>query len=398
MSEKSKPSKTGEQLNYKPEYQYELPEPPHLSEPLARKVYADGDLLKLTEAERLEYYDQVCESLKLNKLTQPFKFIKQKIKEKDETGKEVWRDKLILYATKDCTDQLRKIWNISIHLEVAEEVKGVYVVNAIATTQSGRRDESKGAVALSNSFGPLTGDYLANAIMKTETKAKRRVTLSICGLGCTDESELETIPGLDVSDTKKPAKISKEKVMEKVDKPMPPPMSVTPTTETKFVTKTPPVDAEQAELEELAMRHSAELQGITPQEGKEDDFQQDQDLVDQVAAQKAAKEAAANITSTTMGDISTFDSFIGNSPKIQKGKNQYIRIFYNNGSNWFAEPYKNKQGETKTWKITSPTNKMVYVPLSQMEAGKNGSDEYLDVSLWIINKDEEAQNKWKELF
>ena len=50
MSEKSKPSKTGEQLNYKPEYQYELPEPPHLSEPLARKVYADGDLLKLTEA------------------------------------------------------------------------------------------------------------------------------------------------------------------------------------------------------------------------------------------------------------------------------------------------------------------------------------------------------------
>jgi hypothetical protein len=31
--------------------------------------------------------------------------------------------------------------------------------------------------------------------MKAETKAKRRVTLSICGLGLLDETEIETIPG-----------------------------------------------------------------------------------------------------------------------------------------------------------------------------------------------------------
>ena len=31
--------------------------------------------------------------------------------------------------------------------------------------------------------------------MKAETKAKRRATLSICGLGLLDESEVETIPG-----------------------------------------------------------------------------------------------------------------------------------------------------------------------------------------------------------
>jgi hypothetical protein len=35
---------------------------------------------------------------------------------------------------------------------------------------------------------------LANALMKAETKAKRRVTLSIAGLGWLDETELETIP------------------------------------------------------------------------------------------------------------------------------------------------------------------------------------------------------------
>ncbi|EOV0478051.1 hypothetical protein ACOIM4_001927, partial [Campylobacter coli] len=37
----------------------------------------------------------------------------------------------------------------------------------------------------------LGGDNLANAIMKAITKAKRRVTLSICGLGMLDESELD---------------------------------------------------------------------------------------------------------------------------------------------------------------------------------------------------------------
>ena len=40
----------------------------------------------------------------------------------------------------------------------------------------------------------MNGEALANAYMKAETKAKRRVTLSICGLGMLDETEVETIP------------------------------------------------------------------------------------------------------------------------------------------------------------------------------------------------------------
>jgi hypothetical protein len=49
---------------------------------------------------------------------------------------------------------------------------------------------AKGAVSLVG----LRGEALANAIMKAETKAKRRATLSICGLGFLDETEIETIP------------------------------------------------------------------------------------------------------------------------------------------------------------------------------------------------------------
>jgi hypothetical protein len=55
---------------------------------------------------------------------------------------------------------------------------------------NGRTDESTGAVPIKG----VHGEALANAFLKAETKAKRRVTLSICGLGLLDETELETIP------------------------------------------------------------------------------------------------------------------------------------------------------------------------------------------------------------
>jgi hypothetical protein len=42
----------------------------------------------------------------------------------------------------------------------------------------------------------LSGEALANALMKAETKAKRRATLSICGLGMLDETEVEDVPGV----------------------------------------------------------------------------------------------------------------------------------------------------------------------------------------------------------
>src|SRR5262245_20253745 len=68
-------------------------------------------------------------------------------------------------------------------------IDDIYVVTAQATLPSGRQDESIGAVTI----GGKKGDDKCNALMKAETKAKRRVTLSICGLGMLDETELETI-------------------------------------------------------------------------------------------------------------------------------------------------------------------------------------------------------------
>ncbi len=70
-------------------------------------------------------------------------------------------------------------------------VEGIYSVTAMATDKTGRTDESIGAVPIDG----MKGETRANAMMKAETKAKRRVTLSICGLGMLDETEVETIPG-----------------------------------------------------------------------------------------------------------------------------------------------------------------------------------------------------------
>lgn len=142
------------------------------------RVIAQGDLSKLSAEQRVRYYNDVCKSLDLNPLTRPFEYI-------------TLNGKLVLYARKDATEQLRVKRGISIKITAREKVDDVYLVTAQATDKTQRADEAIGAV----SVGGLKGDNLANAIMKAETKAKRRVTLSISGLGFTDETELETIPG-----------------------------------------------------------------------------------------------------------------------------------------------------------------------------------------------------------
>jgi hypothetical protein len=139
------------------------------------RVLISGDLAGLNANERVDYYRHVCESLNLNPLTKPFEYISL-------------NNKLVLYAKRDCTDQLRARDRISIQIVSREVIEEVYMVTARATKPDGREDESTGAVPVAN----LKGEARANAYMKAETKAKRRVTLSICGLGILDESEINS--------------------------------------------------------------------------------------------------------------------------------------------------------------------------------------------------------------
>jgi hypothetical protein len=136
-----------------------------------------GDLSALTIDQRLSYYKSVCESLGLNQLTKPFEFIKL-------------NGRLVLYALKGATDQLRQVHGVSISEPKIQHIDDIVFVSVTATDKHGRTDADTGAVTIGN----LKGDAKCNAIMKAITKAKRRVTLSICGLGMLDETEIETIP------------------------------------------------------------------------------------------------------------------------------------------------------------------------------------------------------------
>jgi hypothetical protein len=142
------------------------------------KVLVEGNLAALKPEQRVSYYNATCQSLGLNPLTTPFDYLQL-------------NGKLRLYAKKDATDQLRRHYGVSITITAREVVHDVYVVTARALLPSGREDESTGAVTVKGK----SGEDLANAWMKAETKAKRRVTLSICGLGFLDESELESVRG-----------------------------------------------------------------------------------------------------------------------------------------------------------------------------------------------------------
>jgi hypothetical protein len=140
-------------------------------------VIARGDLSKLTPQQRVVHYHNVCRSLGLNHLTEPFQYI-------------TLNGKLKLYAKRDAADQLRKINGINVEIVSRTVQDGLLTVHARATDKTGRRDEDFGVVSIAG----LRGEAAANAMLKAVTKAKRRVTLSIAGLGFLDETEAEDIP------------------------------------------------------------------------------------------------------------------------------------------------------------------------------------------------------------
>lgn len=166
-----------------------------------------GNLAKLSEQERLSYFQNLCTSLGLNSLTKPFEYI-------------TLNGKLVLYANKGCTEQLRHLHKVSVKVVSRETIEGVYVITAEAYLPNGRFDSSTGAVTI----GGLKGEALANAFMKCETKAKRRVTLSLLGLNMLDESEVADIDPKNIT----PSQNAPQQLVAPTK-----PVDVTPTTDTK---------------------------------------------------------------------------------------------------------------------------------------------------------------------
>lgn len=145
---------------------------------IMESVLLKGDIAKLTPDERVTYYNEVCKSMGLNPLTQPFAYI-------------TLNGKLQLYALRSCADQLRKINGVTLEIVSRDVADGILTVHVRARLPNGRADEELGAVSFPDT---LRGEARANAELKCVTKAKRRATLSICGLGWLDETEVADIP------------------------------------------------------------------------------------------------------------------------------------------------------------------------------------------------------------
>ena len=175
-----------------------------------------GDLTGLSVPQRLVFYKDLCRTLGVNYRTRPFEYIVFTDRDQDdEEGGAPKAGKMQLYARADCAAQLRKIHHVGIDKNMRKRREGeFYYVEADAFIHEKlgmRTDTATGVVWLKKwkskngrrELQDLQGRELANAMMKAETKAKRRVTFSICGLHMLDESDLGDLTEMtyDVSET-----------------------------------------------------------------------------------------------------------------------------------------------------------------------------------------------------
>lgn len=150
---------------------------PHESA-ITEALIINGDLSKLHPSDKVVYYKGYCERIGLDPFTKPFDLLRLQ-------GRE------ILYLNRSGSAQLCRMHSIShaITSRTLHKDAEIYEVTARAILPDGRYTESLSAVSVAG----LKGDNYCNALMKAETKAKRRSTIDLIGLGILDESEITTI-------------------------------------------------------------------------------------------------------------------------------------------------------------------------------------------------------------
>jgi hypothetical protein len=156
-----------------------------------------GDLSGLNEDQKKQYYLYRCKQVGLDPAAKPFDLL-------------TLNGKHVLYANAGATQQLCAIHKLSTQITHRERVDGIYLVSVRCTGADGRVSENQGAVDV----GSLTGEKLANAILKATTKAIRRSVLAHCGLGMLDETEVETIADARKIPLVTPGEVAPVQIME----------------------------------------------------------------------------------------------------------------------------------------------------------------------------------------
>lgn len=207
--------------------------PSTLTASMMERVVVQGDIGALSPKERLIYYKSRCEAAGLDPRTEPFGYIKTK-----EGGKE----RVSLYAKKAAAEQIARRLQIGVTLDyhkregaempiymvkargicatdkrVSEDIGCVPLFRNVFIEDADQKKPAEGSVrhevwAYDPGAGRRTkswkwgfwetkqfvGEELCNAMLKCVTKAKRRVILSMAGLGMSDESEIESMEAVTV--------------------------------------------------------------------------------------------------------------------------------------------------------------------------------------------------------
>lgn len=150
------------------------------------QVVVKGDLKTLTADQKIQYIAAKCvaANIPIERASDCFEIV-------NFQGKEV------LYAKKGFAEVVRDTRNVQCQVLSSQLDKdnGLYSVKVRASLPSGRSEESLAVIAIEGQ----KGKDLANLMMKCETKAKRRATLALCGLG-TEERNFDTENFYDVDE------------------------------------------------------------------------------------------------------------------------------------------------------------------------------------------------------
>lgn len=143
------------------------------------RAQMNNDWSGVTEPDRVLAVRAICEVLGIPTPMNPFRFIKTK------------RGNVTMYAGQEAASLIANTYRLSVKIteQVFDKEQNLYRVAVTATFPDGRSVDDMGVVYL----GGSTGDDRANAVMKCITKAKRRVTLSACGLSTYEEDEVPVV-------------------------------------------------------------------------------------------------------------------------------------------------------------------------------------------------------------
>jgi hypothetical protein len=146
----------------------------------AVRAQLHNDWSKVTEDDKLKYAISICKALDIPTPLNPFKFINMK-------------GKTVLYATKEAAELIAERNKISVNVvnKYLDKEQNIYVVEVRALMPHGRTFDNFAALSVSG----LTGEARANAMMKTMSKAIRRVVFAAVGLSVMDETDLPTNGG-----------------------------------------------------------------------------------------------------------------------------------------------------------------------------------------------------------